>query len=183
MVPIGGAVVCGPDKALVEGLGKLYPGRASMSPILDLFITLLSMGSATWKEILRQRKETFAHLKERMTQLASSHGTLMLDIKRNDISMAMSLAPLDSEDQKKISFLGSMLFSRFVSGTRVVPRSVTSTPISGMPPIEGWMSHCKSYPVAYLTAAAAVGLTKDEVDDFIARLDKVLNEFNGRKEA
>jgi O-phospho-L-seryl-tRNASec:L-selenocysteinyl-tRNA synthase len=107
---------------------------------------------------------------------------LVLDIKRNDISMAMSLAPFDSEDPKKISFLGSMLFSRFVSGTRVVPRNVTATPISGMSAIEGWMSHCKSYPVAYLTAAAAVGLTKEEVDDFVTRLDKVLTEFKVRKE-
>ncbi|KAI9027839.1 O-phosphoseryl-tRNA selenium transferase [Hyaloraphidium curvatum] len=183
MVPIGGAVVSGPDKALVESMGKLYPGRASMSPILDLFITLLSMGSATWKEVLKQRKESYTYLHGRLNELAVAHGAKLLDVRKNDISLALSLSPFDSTDEpKKISFLGSMLFSRFVSGTRVVPRLSTATPISGLPAVEGWMSHCRNYPVAYLTAAAAVGLRKEEVDDFIARLDKVLAEFRRSRE-
>lgn len=148
-----------------------------MSPILDLFITLLSMGSVTWKEILRQRKESFSYLREELSDLAHRHETRLLDVKRNDISLAMSLDPFDSLDSKKISFLGSMLFSRFVSGTRVVPKGTKSTPVSGMPTMEGWMSHSHDFPVAYMTAAGAVGLTKDEVDEFISRLDKVLVDF------
>ena len=47
MVPVGGAVVCsGKDNtSVVDAVRKSYPGRASISPVLDLLITLLSMGA------------------------------------------------------------------------------------------------------------------------------------------
>jgi len=44
MVPVGGGIVSSPDKAAVAAVGRLYPGRASSTPIIDLFITLLCMG-------------------------------------------------------------------------------------------------------------------------------------------
>ena len=42
-VPVGGALICGPDASFVDSIGKLYAGRASMAPTLDLFITMLYM--------------------------------------------------------------------------------------------------------------------------------------------
>lgn len=44
MVPVGGAIIYGYNKELVKKVSEVYPGRASAAPILDLFITLLSMG-------------------------------------------------------------------------------------------------------------------------------------------
>ena len=38
----------------------------------------------------------------------------------------------------------------------------------------GFGAHTATYPCSYLTAAAAIGMTKDDVDLFIKRLDKVL---------
>ena len=57
MVPVGGAIVCGPQGALVDKVSGLYPGRASMSPVLDLFVTLLSLGQKGWTQLLQERKE------------------------------------------------------------------------------------------------------------------------------
>jgi len=37
----------------------------------------------------------------------------------------------------------------------------------------GFGAHHSSYPCTYLTAAAALGITKSDVDNFIRRLDKV----------
>lgn len=37
-------------------------------------------------------------------------------------------------------------------------------------------SHSDCYPTAYLTAAAAIGMTKEDVDLFISRLDKVMGK-------
>ena len=45
-----------------------------------------------------------------------------------------------------------------------------------------WGSHTDSPPSAYLTAAAAIGMTKDEVTTFLRRLDKTLAKFR-RKHA
>ena len=42
---------------------------------------------------------------------------------------------------------------------------------------KNWGSHSNSFPCSYLTAAAAIGLTKDEVDTLIKRLDKVFTKF------
>lgn len=57
MVPVGGAIVAGPSSALVDKVSSLYPGRASMGPVLDLFITLLSLGVSGWTGLLQERKE------------------------------------------------------------------------------------------------------------------------------
>ena len=39
---------------------------------------------------------------------------------------------------------------------------------------ENFGSHSNHYPLAYLTAAAAIGISKEDVDLFVKRLDKVL---------
>ena len=41
-------------------------------------------------------------------------------------------------------------------------------------------SHSDNYPTAYLTAAAAVGMTKEDVELFCKRLDKVLGQWKGQ---
>ena len=37
-------------------------------------------------------------------------------------------------------------------------------------------AHCDDYPCNYLTAAAAIGMTKKDIDLFISRLDQVLKK-------
>ena len=39
---------------------------------------------------------------------------------------------------------------------------------------QGFGSHSNDYPCSYLTAAAAIGMEREDVDLFIKRLDKVL---------
>ena len=68
-----------------------------------------------------------------------------------------------------------MLFSRCVSGTRVVPRGESKT-IGGQDFI-GFGSSVTDYPHAYMTAACAIGVTAGEIDEFLLRLDKTLKEF------
>ena len=43
-------------------------------------------------------------------------------------------------------------------------------------------SHSNVYPCAYLTAAAAIGMTKADVDLFIKRLDDVLTKLKPKPE-
>ena len=47
----------------------------------------------------------------------------------------------------------------------------------------GFGAHHCDYPCSYLTAAAAVGITKQDVDGFIRRLDSVLSKRRGRPSA
>ena len=40
-----------------------------------------------------------------------------------------------------------------------------------------WGAHYDVYPTTYFTAAAAIGMKKEEVDTFAKRLDKVFTKF------
>lgn len=81
--------------------------------------------------------------------------------------------------ERDLTELGSMLFRRCVSGTRVVPRNVTST--IGHQVFVGFGSSCDDYPHAYLTVACAIGLDQSESDEFFQRLDKTLRDFIQRR--
>lgn len=172
LVPVGGAVIAGFDKAFIESISKLYPGRASASPTIDMFITLLSLGVDGYKKLMRDRKENYAYLKRQLTDCAERHGEKVLSTPNNPISLAISLRTIPGTDRKDITQLGSMLFTRCVSGTRVIA-SGDDKEISGFK-FKNFGSHSCSYPYPYLTAAAAIGMTKEDVDSFIKRLDKAL---------
>ena len=78
-------------------------------------------------------------------------------------------------ERKGTSMLGSMLFSRFVSGTRVVT-TTGSKSVAGLS-FPGYGAHADAYTVPYITAAAAMGMQKSEVDVFVQRLQSVIDEF------
>lgn len=61
-----------------------------------------------------------------------------------------------------------------MSGTRVV----TTVDEKEIGPVKfiGFGAHVDAYPSAYLTAACAVGITKDEIDQFVKKLEKVLKK-------
>ena len=79
------------------------------------------------------------------------------------------------ETQQPVTFLGAMLFSRCVSGTRVVARQARQH-VAGHSFI-GYGAHCDDYPVAYLTVAAALGTTQEDIDEFLKRLTVAYAEF------
>lgn len=75
------------------------------------------------------------------------------------------------------AFLGSMLFTRCVSGTRVVPRGQPKS-VGGVD-FTGYGASVSGYPHDYLTAACAVGLSPAELDEFLLRLNKALRKAKG----
>eukprot|EP00752_Nemacystus_decipiens_P001780 g1720.t1 len=203
LVPVGGAVVCGPDAAFIEQVGKSYAGRASSGPCLDLFITLLSMGEEGWRRLLAEREALVEPFRRRLREVAESNGERLLESSGNNISFAVTLdtmsgaardqvAPQDANGGVATSaagapasaFLGSMLFTRCVSGTRVVPRGQHKS-VGGVE-FTGYGASVSGYPHDYLTAACAVGLSVAELDEFVLRFDKTLRkvkeEGKGKRE-
>lgn len=179
LVPVGGAVIGSFDKTLLDRISKMYPGRASASSVMDVMITLLSLGMAGYKQLIAQRKEMYSYLKEELGKLATRHGERLLDTKGNPISMAMTLQCLSHQhDNKQVTMLGSVLFLRNVSGTRVITTTDSKHIVSHK--FEGWGAHNSNYRVPYLTAAAALGMKRSDVDAFIQRLDKALTKVRRR---
>jgi O-phospho-L-seryl-tRNASec:L-selenocysteinyl-tRNA synthase len=175
--------------------------------MVDLFITLLSMGLNGYKAVLEQRIRLLELFRESLERVASVFGERVLNCPRNTISFGMTLdnltklenkdvntdnlmsshetpaAAADDDDAKKqqqelnsqITKFGSMLFTRCISGTRVVPRGSTNT-ISGHS-FHGFGSSNDNYPYAYMTAACAVGMGEEEMNDFFVRLERAWVDY------
>mmetsp|Transcript_107314 Transcript_107314/g.308790 ORF Transcript_107314/g.308790 Transcript_107314/m.308790 type:complete len:523 (-) Transcript_107314:176-1744(-) len=213
LVPVGGAIVASSSAALVDKVSELYPGRASMSPLLDLFITLLSMGASGWKKLLEERKANATWFQEQISATAAKLGFRLLKVPSNRISFAVDISSLASlvegngaVDVDHLTFLGSALFTRRVSGPRVVlcarpsPAAPDDPAGEGGPPIEvrgqykktidgvsfcSYGAHADTYHCCYLTAAVAVGASREELEAFLVRLEAAVQDYRkgaGRKD-
>jgi O-phospho-L-seryl-tRNASec:L-selenocysteinyl-tRNA synthase len=175
LVPVGGAVVYSPNADQVAQLGKSYPGRASAGPIHDLFVTLLEMGEEGYTNLLRTRLSMITPFRDALQKLAEDHGERMLETAEgNTISHGITLNTF-----KNPTMVGSMLFSRQVSGARTVKPGESKT--IGNVTLESFGSSCDDYDDAYLTAAVAVGMDVKEGEEFIRRLDKTLKELRKKE--
>ena len=188
----GGAIIVSPNKKVVESVGKVYAGRASSSPIVDLFITLLSMGMNGYKRLLKERSALMGTFPLRLQMVAEKFDERVLSCPANTISFGITLDDLartkreDESDSdyaksvsKEISSFGSMLFSRCVSGTRVVPRAQVK--VMGDHEFVGFGSSTASYGHSYMTAACAIGVDPGELDEFLIRLEKTFTEFHSKR--
>ena len=175
MVPVGGCIISGFDAKLVEEVGKMYPGRGSGTPSTDVFITLLNIGKKGYKNLLEDRKKMFIYLKESLQKIANEFGEKILNVPENYLSVALSLNNINSFDNAHLSEIGSMLFSKFVMGTRLVAPGDTKS-IGGFE-FKNWGSHTDEQFTPYLTASAAIGVKKSDIDTFIKHLRQVLSKF------
>ena len=62
-------------------------GRASGSPTMDLFMTLLSLGRAGYRKLLADRKAMYHYLQQQLALCAERHGQKLLRTKNNPISI------------------------------------------------------------------------------------------------
>ena len=92
MVPVGGAIVASPSKEVIMSISKMYPGRASSAPILDLFITMLSMGASGFKQLLDDRRAMYEYLKRVLSKVGEKYGSRILETGKNDISIGIIIA-------------------------------------------------------------------------------------------
>ena len=181
MCYIGGAIIISSSKSFIETISSTYPGRASINPILDLFITLLSMGEQGYRKLLTERKQYSELFRDQLNQININGSQLkLLTSPRNTISIGVSLDNISYCNKEgiesTISFIGSMLFQRNVSGCRVInSNSDKVTNISGYE-FKNWGSHCNNYPSNYFTVACSIGIQQKDITLFTDKLDKVLNK-------
>jgi O-phospho-L-seryl-tRNASec:L-selenocysteinyl-tRNA synthase len=172
MVPVGGAVVISQYNEVIDQISKTYAGRASASPITDLFITLLSMGTKTWKKLITERKQLYDYTKSKLSEFADKIGEKVIHTPGNTISLAMTVDKIAHQDP---TYLGSMLFARCSSGLRIVtPKSTRQVADISF---TSYGAHFDNYPHTYLTVAAAIGGSKEEIDKFFVRFEKTFKDY------
>ncbi|KAJ8382081.1 hypothetical protein SKAU_G00028590 [Synaphobranchus kaupii] len=180
MVPVGGAIIAGFDQPFIQEISRMYPGRASASPSLDVLITLLTLAASGYRKLLRERKEMYGHLAQELRRLAEAHGEKLLNTPHNPIS----LGHISGQPPGPIATEQSRSWAPCCSPDKCrEPGSChwgTSRCVSGHT-FKGFMSHSEAYPCPYLNAASAVGITRDDVTLCVKRLDKCLKSL--RKEA
>lgn len=120
---------------------------------------------------------------EQTQQLAQAPNSRLptSDEGASSVASASGIAPsasrkqLQSPPAKSLSMLGAMLFKRGVSGTRVVAQGKIQS-IAGLA-FQGYGAHHDAYPHTYLTFAAALGTSEQDVDEFLRRLRLCLEGF------
>ncbi|RMX66917.1 hypothetical protein DD238_000952 [Peronospora effusa] len=185
LVPVGGAIVCSTSREVIDNVAKLYPGRASATPMLDFFITMLQMGKNEYRRLLEERKHLAAYMREKLEIVAMEEGERVLHVSSNEISFALTLATFCSEVEdrqeksRRLTLLGAMLFSRGVSGARVVSCLDCKT-IAGHDFIS-FGAHYDEFPVAYVTFACALGMKRSEVDLLVTKLRKIMHDWRANE--
>lgn len=174
LVPVGGAIVCASkgNGYLVDKVRKLYPGRASISSTLDVLITLLEMGKTGYERLLDERETNYEKLKMALERTASKYGERVLETPNNPISLGVTLT---SSRNDLVTKFGSMLFTRRVSGARTVPMQEIKK--IGDVELRGFGASFSTYPTAYFTAAAAIGMREKEIESFELQLEKTFKDF------
>ncbi|XP_055711079.1 O-phosphoseryl-tRNA(Sec) selenium transferase [Phlebotomus papatasi] len=177
LVPVGGSIVVAFEEQMIDNLAKSYPGRASISQSIDVFITLLSMGEKGFRKLLLQQKECFEKLKISLQGIAEEFSETVLDtFKGNRISLALTLSKYSHKDGLAAE-IGSRLFRRGVTGARVVSGNEIKTIENRI--FDTWGSHTSSPKnVPYLTVAAALGCRSEEIDTLCEKLRQILKEID-----
>ncbi|XP_026124098.1 O-phosphoseryl-tRNA(Sec) selenium transferase-like isoform X1 [Carassius auratus] len=89
-VPVSGAINAGFAASFITEIIKMYPGRASASPSLDVLITLLTLGANGYKKLLSERKELYGHLAQEMSAVAERHGERLQHTPHKPITLGSS---------------------------------------------------------------------------------------------
>lgn len=173
LVPVGGSIVLTNNSELFDKLSHGYPGRASITPTLDMFITLLSMGKNGLIDLIQKRKNLFQIFYNKLLQWAKDNNEFILSSKQfSPISIAISLQHISNEN---LTELGSMLFTRRISGARVVKLGTKQT-IDTYEFIN-YGSHSSNTQYSYLTVAAAIGIEENDIDIFMKKFDQVYQKL------
>lgn len=179
MVPVGGSLIYSSDSQLTKEISENYPGRASANCVIDMFITLVKMGRRGLLELLRTRKRNFELLKNELGLLAVELDEKVVQNSRNKISIAFTIGNIKS----KAKDFGAWLFNCGVMGARVVtrddkPKSIGDTKLKNF----GGHTDSNYEGFPYITIAAAIGGTEEEIKDFIKVFRKTYKDMLKRLE-
>lgn len=186
MVPIGGSVIYSSNSDLISKVKKNYPGRASISPIIDIFISFLEMGKNKYKFLIKDRKEKYDKLIKKFEEIAKKYDERILITKNNKISIGMTLGNIakkaNAKEKRDITEIGSMFYNRQISGVRVIAETKDKAEMSGFK-FSNYGSSCENYNnLPYFTFACAIGITDEEIDGFCTKFPKIIDEYIKNKE-
>jgi len=115
-------------------------------------------------------------LQVKLADFTAKHGEKLLLTPGNSISFAITLNQFAKQQSSDITQLGAFLYSKRVMGSRIITDSMAKSQC-GLE-FSNYGSHINNYPnLPYMTVACAIGMTKEEIDIFIIKLDECFTEL------
>jgi O-phospho-L-seryl-tRNASec:L-selenocysteinyl-tRNA synthase len=162
LTPVGGAVIISPSQEIIDKISQVYPGRASAAPIVQLLVSLLSMGQRKFQELVAEQQQNRRILEEAMTTLAQNIGEHIIRAG-NSVSCAFTLAKFTPA---QIDQLGGYLYNLRITGPRVVNIHKSS-----------FGSCTDNMPYAYLVMNAAIGSQAEQIKESVRRLQQAIDQI------
>ncbi|MBW9222574.1 O-phosphoseryl-tRNA(Sec) selenium transferase [Methanothermococcus sp. SCGC AD-155-C09] len=155
LTPIGGSIIYSKDREFLREVSLSYPGRACATPIVNILISLLSLGMDKYLKLMEQQIECRNLLDVLLNNLAEKIGGKVLNIN-NPISLSIAI----NSDPVKIA---GKLYSLRITG----PRGVRSS---------DKFSTCYlgEYPYNYIVINASIGVKRKDIVNAIEKLENVL---------
>lgn len=162
MTPVGGAIVCSPNEEILTYIAKAYAGRGTAAPVLQLFVSMLSLGFKGFKAAIDNQENNRKILEMELKKLAEKLNEQVLDI-HNPIACAMTLTTLSKDELEK---LGGFLYNLRVTGPRVV-----------IPEEKDFGSSSKNYPYPYVVMNAAIGSKQSDIIGAVKQLGRAFSQI------
>lgn len=156
LTPVGGSIVASQNPTFSEKVSKMYAGRASAAPIIQLLAALLSLGLEGYEKLRDEQERNRDLLEERLGRIAKDHDERLLKVF-NPIAVAMTL------NKHKVKEVGYRMYTLRVTGPRVLEEADFGT-------------CCQRYHSPYLTMNAAIGSSVDDIEKATEKLAKVLKQ-------
>lgn len=162
LTPVGGAVITSPNADLIETISKCYAGRASASPVVQLLVSLLSMGKQGYLSRIEKQQQNRKILQDALINVAKEFNEHIIECN-NPVSCAMSLRNLKSE---KIQDLGGILYNLRVTGPRFI--NIHKDPFGSCTTDMKW---------SYVVMNAAIGVKKEHIIEAVDRLKRAIKQI------
>ena len=180
MVPVGGSFIYSSKKDMIQKVKNNYPGRASISPLLDLFISFLQMGKNGYKKLIKERKEKYEQLINKLNKICDKYDEKIIAMNGNKISILFTLKNIYEKTKKDVKQIGSMCYNRQISGVRIITSSNGEKKNIGGYEFLNYGSSCDNYKyLPYMTFSCAIGISDEDINGFVDKLDKILESFCG----
>ncbi|MBW9219869.1 O-phosphoseryl-tRNA(Sec) selenium transferase [Methanothermococcus sp. SCGC AD-155-N22] len=155
LTPIGGGIVYSKDRDFLREISLSYPGRACATPVVNILISLLSLGMRRYLDLMEEQRKCRDLLEELLNRLVEKTGGKVLNIN-NPISLSVTV------DSDPVEIAGK-LYNLRVTG----PRGVRSTDKFGT-------CYLNKYPYDYIVINAAIGVKSEDIITVVEKLEDLL---------
>ncbi|MCS3922205.1 O-phospho-L-seryl-tRNASec:L-selenocysteinyl-tRNA synthase [Methanococcus voltae PS] len=155
MTPIGGGIIYSKDKNFLKEVSLTYPGRASATPIVNTFVSLLSMGMDKYTYLMKEQVKNKNLLDELLVDLANK-----TENKKLDVDSPIASCITTKKDPIDVS---AKLYNLRVTG----PRGIKTTDHFGN-------CYMQDYKYNYVVMNASIGVKETDVINAVNKLSKVI---------